>query len=141
MKLTNLHKTKHVTRMNVAMKNKNICERVFPVPLKCARAIALWFASAIISIGLQAGPSTPEVSGRFLELVVSLVAICLLTPVCALSYLCKHCDWYIAILAYAMQTVVLLVLSKAKRRWLQAIGAILILVQSFVGVHGLIHSI
>jgi hypothetical protein len=137
----NPRKTNLVMKKNVAMINRIISEWMFPIPMKCSRAVLWWLVFSIISISVQGELFPSGISNHVLGFIFGMVLLCFLTPVFAVSYLFGNCDWSIVIMAYTLQASVLLILSKTSRRWLQIIAITIVLAQSIVGIYGVIHSI
>ena len=118
----------------------SIYRRMFSCPLGFMRALVYWFASFMGAVAVFADFHV-ETDGRIIEFVVGMLGLLVVSPVLWLVYLCQRCDWYIAMIAYGLHAVALLTLARTSRRWLQAIAATIIVVQSFVGIYGLCKSI
>ena len=134
----NLHKTR--LAMRIAVMIRNILHCTLPSPLGCLRAIAWWFVTFIASVVVMAD-SFGTINGRMAEFVVGMFVLLLFTPVLASAWLCRCCNWEVAMIAYGWHIILILILGKAKRKWVQIAAAVIILVQSLVAMYGLCHSI
>lgn len=137
----NLRKMKHVKKRNVVIRNGIAFGRILPLPLGWIRSIIWWIVLSIVTILLLADWPV-ETDGRLVEFCLAMFAVCLLTPVLALEFLCDyHYALNVAMFAYVFHALLILILARTHCRMIQILIIGILAVQSVLGVYGLFNSI
>lgn len=126
--------------MRTAVTIRRILHCMLSTPLGYLRTIALWLVTFIAAVVVMADSSL-AINGCIVEFVVGMFVLSLLTPVMAFAYLCRCCDWNVAMVAYGWHTMLIMIRGKAKCRGVQIAAAVIMPAQSFVAMYGLTHSI